>query len=776
MKQPQIVPANSVGYGDDAVPAEAVDAVDPLLNRDPEDDAEAQQKGPSQRWTFWSKQIAAALTHEKLFRAEAEASERAYFGPQKNVDSDGSDPNALIKIDEKVALIHANVEVLKPLIYSDTPQPVVRRRFYGDFKTDATDLMATEATQRLANYLLDVEDFDGAMMGARDDYLIAGRGGASVVYKATFEDVVDPATGVPAKVKTNERVMPRHREWRSLIFCPDVSWEELPWLAIEHNLTRGRIEKRFGKPVADKMAFNKPGLANSGKAAEDDDRLNSGVASVAPTGDTNSLSINPFDTAPVLEIWVRETGKVLWWSSCYTDDVMDEIDDPLSLEEFYPMPRPLLATTKGRRLTPRPDIRYYEQRAEECQIASDKMREILNIIAVAGLIPASTSETFKDLFSGKSQLIPVTAWVGLLQKGNVADLVQWLPLQPMIAALQALEQIRMRARDAMFEASGVSDVMRAATDPNETLGAQEMKGRFSGMRLSNQQRRMALFALNTLRLMVDVATGLFKTEFLAEICGMDLPMTEADREAEIARRQGLMEQYQAMAALHQQGVAMAQEQQAQAEAAAQAAQETGAPPPPVDMLDPGPPPEEPKFDKPVPETSWELVHERMKSDKRRKIMLAIETSSTILADEASDKEARVEFISAFASFVQALLPMVTTGQMPMSTMKEMLLFGVRGFPKSRSLETLIAQLPDELPTPEAKEEASITVAKIRAATDTLLQNDQQKHELQMKGVGILEKVADMASGSDKLPDLPPDPTPPESPAKAPAAKRKPTRK
>lgn len=771
MKQPEFIPAHSIGIGQDVVQAESMGQIAGGIERPAETDAEAKAKGPSERWTFWSQQIQAALTHEKLFRAEAEASERAYFGPQKNVDSDGSQPDALIKINEKTALIHANVEVLKPLIYSETPQPVVRRRFYGDFRTDATDLIATEATQRLSNYLLDVEDFDGAMIGARDDYLIAGRGGASAVYKAIFEDVIDEATGqITGKRKTNERVMPRHREWRTLLFCPDVSWEELPWLAIEHNLTRGRIEKRFGKEKADRMHFNKPGLANSGKPAEDDDRLNNGVTSVAPTTETQSTALNPFDTAAVLEIWVRETGKVIWWSACYPDDILDEINDPLKLEEFYPMPRPILASTKGRRLTPRPDIRYYEQRAEECEIASTKMREILNIIAVAGLIPSSTAENFKELFSGKSQLIPVSSWISLLQKGNVSELVQWLPLQPMIQALQALEQIRVRARDAMFEASGVSDVMRAATDPNETLGAQEMKGRYSGMRLANQQRRMALFALDMLRIMVDMATGLFSTEFLAEICGMDLPMTEAERLAEIERRQKMMEAYQAMAALYQKGVEMAQQTQAQEAAAAQA-QEAGMPPPvPAEpILDPGPPPEPPKFEKPVPDTSWELVHARMKSDIRRKITLSIETSSTILADEASDKEQRVEFISAFASFVQALLPMVGTGQMPMSTMKEMLLFGVRGFPKSRSLETLIAQLPDELPTPEAKEEAQVTVAKIKSATDTLLQDDQQKHELKMKGIELLERSADLLAQPDQLPDIPPDPTPKETPAR----KRKP---
>lgn len=781
MKTPNIVPEHTVAPGSETVPHEFLTGGSPL-DREPETADEAKQEGPSKSWTFWNQQISAALTHEKLFRAEGEATERLYFGRQEKSQSDGENENALIKIDEKTALVHANIDVLKPLIYSDTPQPVVSRRFNGDFKTDATDLMATEAVFRLAKYMLDTEDFDGAMIGCRDDWLIPGRGGATVVYKEVTQEVaepvLDPITGQPAidpitgqpttqmvQRVVNQRVMPRHREWRTVLFCPNASWDDLPWMAIEHSLTRSKIENRFGADIAAKMSYNRPGMANSTAPAEDDDRLQSSVGSVAPTTDTLATAISPFDTAPVMEIWDRESKRVIWWSSCYTDDVLDEADDPLKLDDFFPMPRPLLATTKGRRLTPRPDVRYYEQRAEECRIASEKMAEILNVIAVAGLIPASKADEFQKLFSGKNQLIPVESWISLLQKGNVGELVQWLPLAPMVAALQALQQMREQAKNAMFEASGVSDVMRAATDPNETAAAQNLKGRYSGLRLSERQRRMALYALDMLKMMLDVGTGLFETTLIAEICGMDLPMTEAEREAEIQRREAEMQSFMAQMALYQEGTQIAQMQMQQAEAAQQPPMEGQPPamPPAEPPLNPGPPPVEPKYEKKVPETSWELVHARIKSDLKRKITISIETTSTVLTDEANDKEQRVEFISAFATFVQTLLPLVGTGQMPMATMKEMLLFGVRGFPKSRSLETLINDLPDELPTPEAKEEASITVAKIKGEVDTMLQEAQHEHEIKMKGVELIQDAATKATQPDKSPDLPPDPTPKEAP-------------
>lgn len=740
MKKPdEIVAWGPVAIdGAELVPAEPVRLPDVV----PETFDEAEQRGPSAKWKFWNDQIQAALTHEKLFRAEAEACERAFFGPQQDMVGAGPDGKELPKISDRVALIHANVEVLKPLIFSETPQPIVRRRYNGDGGTDETDLMAVEAVQRLATYLLDTEDFDGAMEGARDDWLIAGRGVGSVVYKATFKtQPADPMMpeAVPAEVKTEERVATRHREWRRVLFCPGHAWEDTPWLSMEMSMTRGQIERRFPDHLK-YFAFNKKGLIGTNRAAEDDDTLRSPTTVIGNSGETDATVINPFDTTTVHEIWNRETKEVIWWSPDCTADVLDEIADPLALDGFYPMPRPLLASTKGRRMTPRPDIRYYEHRAEEIDIASKKMSEILNIISVSGLIPGNASEEFKKLFSGKSQIIPVAEWLTLMQKGGVNDMVQWLPLAPMIAALQALGQMREQSRQAMFEASGVSDIMRAQGDPNETATAQQIKGRYAGLRLSSRQRRMAIFALDMLRLMIDVAVGQFDTAYLARICGLDIPLTEADREAEIARREGLMQSFQKQAELHQTVTATGQQEQ-----------QAGLAP----SINPGPPPEPPKFKKPVSETSWELVHARIKDDLTRKITVSIETSSTILSDEASDKDARVEFIQAFASFVQTLLPLTATGQVPMTTMKELLLFGVRGFAKSRTLETLISQLPDEPQQGPPPEDPSVIVAKIRAEVDVELEKMKEAFDLKMKGVDLLTKAADHhAEGPGNGPDVP----------------------
>lgn len=692
--------------------------------------------GPT-AWRFWDRQIKAGLLHERRWRSEALACVRLYFGEDEDPGegvAEGTDAN---RVSDRVALVHGTVDVLRPLVYSDTPQPLVRRRFRGDGRPDETAAMAAEAGQRLADYLIETSDFDRAMEVARDDWLIAGRGNVRVLYKARTTTVPGPA-GVPVQVKTDERVVVRPVEWARGVLAPAASWEQLPWLAFEVPMTRGAIAERFGPEVAEKIAFTDAGLGDASRAPGDMERDRQGGFGVDAASGEVAASV--FDTVPVWEVWDRTEGRVLWWTKAYTAGLLDQEDDTLLLEGFFPCPRLLVATTKGQALTPRPDIRYYERRAREVDDASAKVRSILDALSVSGLFPGNMVPEIKQLLDGKNRMIPIADWIGLIDKGGTQQIVQWLPIEPMVTAIQALLQMREAAKAAMFEASGVSDVMRAQGDPNETATAQQMKGRYAGLRLSERQRRMAIFCRDTIRLMLEVALEHFDTATIAEVCSLELPLTEAERQSAI------------------QAQAMAQAAHAQAmqtyELMGQAV-EAGL------LAGPLPPPPEAPAEERIPGTSWELVHGRLRSDFARRITVAIETQSTVLADEQADKEARIEFLGAFATFVRELAPLAGSGQFDFKTVKELLLFGVRGFPKSRTLEGLIASLPDE-PQGEPPEDTQVTVAKIKAEVDrTIKEMDladheaERQHEAKMKGVELMAEGAKAAAPQSRTPQQTP---------------------
>jgi hypothetical protein len=716
------------------------------LGGSPETDDQAEQQGPDENAKFWNDQINAAMIYERRWRAEAEECEMLYFGEDNDPGSKSSDESNMNRITDKVALIHGTIDVLRPLLFSETPQPVVRRRFRGDGKTDETDLMVAEAGQRIAEYLLDTTDFDDAMAAARDDWLIAGRGSCRAYYKATMKDAEPEIAGADdpdaleeepreaAQVKASEEVKVGPTEWRRFLIAAGHGWNQAPWIAFETPMTRTKVIERFGQEKADAMAFNDKGLSGQSRAPGDDEKNNNLMGDDTDSGAQNN---NPFDTANVWEIWNRESGEVIWWcKEC--PELLDKSEDPLGLEHFFPTPKPLLATTKGQQMTPRPDIRYYERRANEIDLASKKMKTILDALSVSGLFPGTMQTEVKKLLDGTNQMIPVSDWIKLMDKGGSGNIIQWLPLQHMITAIQALAQLREGAKQAMFEASGVSDIMRAQGDPNETATAQQIKGRYAGLRLQDRQRKMALFARDMLRIMVEIAVEHFDTTTLADITGIPLPMSEMEREMMRMEQEMATAQHGEIMQMYQLAEQMVQE---------------GAMQGPLP-----PPPPEPKFER-IPETSWELVHQRLKDDFRRKISVTIETQSTILADEQADKEARIEFLGAFSQFVSQVAPLAGNGQFDFKTIKELLMFGVRGFPKSRTLESLISSMPEE-PQGEPPEDTAVTVAKIRGEIDKMIKemdmaNDEadRAHQLKLKGADMMGKAADIATQIDTPPQM-----------------------
>jgi hypothetical protein len=722
---------------------------------EPQSDAAAQSEGPDATWKFWSDQIKAGLRHEERWRKEAATCEDLWFGHEgQDVSIDPDAPQT--PVSDKTALIHANIEVLRPLLFSETPQPIVRRRFRGDGKSDETDLMAAEAGQRLAQYLLDTTCFDDVMAAVRDDWLIAGRGGGRVNYSVEMAPVslTDPGTGatITVEAKVDERASPRHVEWRRLLLAPAHAWEQMPWLAVETPMTRSAVKARFGEEIAAEISYTQQGLSEG-----DASRASNPFALPAAQAESGAQSISPFDTCTVWEIWNRDSREVIWWADGYKTGVLDRQPDPLGLEHFYPMPKPLLATTRGQQMTPRPDIAYYENRAREVDEASRKLRSILRVLSISGLYPGEMQDAIKRLLNGNNEMIPVQGWMSLMEKGGAAGAISWLPIDMLVAAAQALAHLREQAKQAMFEASGISDIMRSQGDPSETATAQAIKGRYAGLRLANRQRQMALYARDSLRLMLEIALEHFDTDRLASITALDIPLTEAERQATIMQQQMQMAEYERLAQMH---AALAQ------------AVEQGMMPGPVP-----PAPTPPEMDR-VPDTSWELVHDRLRSDFGRSISVSIETQSTILADEQSDKESRIEFITAMAGFVEKVAPLANTGRFDWKTLKELLLFGVRGFPKSRTLEGLLTSLPDEADG-QPPEDTAVTVAKIRAEVDQIVESMRmqdreldREHERQMKGVDLVAEAAQMAGGAE-VPRQPPAPaqapTPPPAPEPQPAA-------
>ena len=503
------------------------------------------EKKSSEKWLYWSMQMRAAQSNERRFRDEGIAAEKSYFGDEEKAFND----KEYLKDENKTNIIHANIEVLKPLLFSDVPDPIIRRRFGGDGgNREAEDRIAAIVCQRLAEYLIETSGFETAMELSRDDWLIPGRGTARAIYKAEYEQkpVIDPMTGQAAldpetdmpvmqEVKIKETVKCRHWPWQRTFYGAANTWDDIPYIMFETPMTKDKVKKRFDKEdqegaqqISELMNYPIKGLKNGTNVDGSTDMK--GYESDTDKETSGSSSVSPNDQCMVYEIWDRESKSVIWWSPHYREDVLDESDDPLGLEDFFDTPKPLLAVTKGGSLTPRPEIAFYRARAEEIDIATKKLHSLLEIISVSGFYPGNAVAEVEEILKGENKLVAIANWAAFMEKGGSGGMIQWLDISAIVNAAQALIQMSERSKQSLYEISGISDIVRGQSDPNETLGAQQLKGNYANIRLRDKQRKMHLFAREMIKLMVEISLEHFDIKTIKDITNLQLVETDAELE------------------------------------------------------------------------------------------------------------------------------------------------------------------------------------------------------------------------------------------------------
>lgn len=388
-------------------------------------------------------------------------------------------------------ILYSNVQTIKPAAYSNTPVPDVRSR--NDTKNPVTEA-AAELLQRALRSAQDLWGFDKPVESALLDRLLPGRG----VIRVRLE--VDEATLLP-------KVYPAYVHWRDFRFGSARQWSELPWIAFRHYLDRAEMSKRF-PDHAGKVNYN------AKRYCDPDDKK------VERSGDSDK---DAADCAEVWEVWWKEGRKVLFVVPGYAE-FLESMDDPLRLQDFYPLPEWLTANPTNDDMQPNPDFDQYEAQATELTHISDRITSLVQRIKINGFYDAASPQLSELLKSPDGTMLPVGATaVAGMTAGNVSQAVGYLPIRDMMQAIQQLYVAREAVKTEIYEISGISDIVRGSSNPNETATAQRIKGNFATLRLDDLRKDVATFCRDTLRLMAELMAEHFPAEVLVEMSGMQIP-------------------------------------------------------------------------------------------------------------------------------------------------------------------------------------------------------------------------------------------------------------
>jgi hypothetical protein len=422
-------------------------------------------------------------------------------------------PNARFNI------LWSNVQTIQPAIFARLPRPDVSRRFRDN---DPIGRVASMMLERALEFELEhYGDYKSAMNNSVLDRLLGGRGTAWVRYEPHFAaEEADMAEGAPddgfqVTEDSDEAETPEGMEnesperieyecapvdyvhWKDFGHTIARTWEEVTAVWRRVYMSRPALCERFGE----ELGYQIP-LDTQPDDLKQSYKTNDGVYE-----------------ALIYEIWDKETGKVLWISKSL-GKILDERDDPLGLENFWPCPKPLYSTLTTDSLEPIPDFVIYQDQARELDVLCDRIDGLINALKVRGVYDASASELQRLFSEGENNtMIPVSNWMAFAEKQGMKGAIDLIDLQPFASALMSCYQAMEQVKGQIYELMGIADIQRGQTDPSETLGAQIIKSNNAAGRLKTQQHAVVDFATSLLSIKAQIICNHFTDETLVQISG-----------------------------------------------------------------------------------------------------------------------------------------------------------------------------------------------------------------------------------------------------------------
>lgn len=633
---------------------------------------------PTAEVRHWLGEIASAKRREKDYRKDGKEVIEIYSG----------------KCPDKVPfnILYSNVETLLPALFSQTPRPVVQRRFKDE---DPLGKAAAIAAQRMLEFLCDTnvegyETFDQSMRYATLDGLLPGRGVTSIKYDA---EIIEPEEGSdnPPVVKW-EQVCPDSRGWDKVYFGYARKWSKVPWLAYEEFLDKDECERLFGKEVTAKIIFTK---------GEDEDEEEKGTGT---GGRDEADEQGSRKTALVYQIWDRTGGKrILYVSPTYNDGYLKEEDDPLGLTGFFNCPRPLQFIEKSNDLMPVAMYKLYENQAKELNRITVRLGKVVEALKVRGIYDGNLGSQLGDLFGqSDNSLIPAETASALATEKGLDNAIWFMPIDKLIVVATNLVAAREQCKRVIYEITGVSDIIRGQSVASETLGAQKIKESWGTMRLKRLQKEVQRYSRDVLRLMLEIAATKFSVETWASATGLPFVTSAQKQQAQM--------------------IAQMQQQQAMMQ-------------PQVPGQPPAEPPIDPEIQKALSAPEWEAVLELLKNDMQRSYRIDIETNSTIDVEATEDQKQIGDFMNAMGQLMAGLTPMVETGGMPFEAAQSLLLAVVRRFRFGTEVEDHFKNMkPPQKANPEA-DKAKAEMAKAQQELQVRqaeMQMEQQQFQAEMQ--------------------------------------------
>ena len=412
----------------------------------------------------------------------------------------------------RLNMYHSNIVTIRSMLFGKLPEVDISRS-----NDDAQDDVARVASLMLRRMLQnDIgtpnDEYSDSLRMNLDDRLMPGLGVSRVRYEFDEEekttasiDSIEGATLAEEFTETfvtGERAPIEYVYWRDFAWSPARTWAEVRWVAFRAHLTRDQLIERFGEEIGKKIP-----LTSTQQSKNDKD-----------TFEKDSPMADAWSRAELWEIWNKQTKKVTWWCKDFPT-ILDEVDDPLQLTGFFPIPKPMASNITTSAYMPIPDYCMASDLYNELDKLETRISLITDAVKVVGVYDKAAEGVKRMMNEGiENDLIPVDNWAMWAEKGGLRGMVDWMPFETIAGVLIHLTARRKDVESLLFQITGMSDVMRGAESSGGPVSATErsLQARYSSVRIQALQDEFANYATDLIRLRAEVITKHFSPETIVK--------------------------------------------------------------------------------------------------------------------------------------------------------------------------------------------------------------------------------------------------------------------
>ncbi|TIT64356.1 MAG: hypothetical protein E5W90_22930 [Mesorhizobium sp.] len=675
----------------------------------------------------WLARVEAAGKLEKNWMDDAEKAVKAYTGETRSQDLTSS---TALGGTYDFNILFANTETIVPAIINSPPAPDIRRRF-ADEDPAAADV--AEIIERAIRKQVDDSKLQVELEAQAQDGFLAGRGivrlrfksdivkdettnaeleqasanadGGTTVRTATAGDDVEsgdeysaPSGASAADGSTSERLANECIEfeavsWRDYRHGPAKRWGARPWDAFRFIVQREDEGSVFD---ADLISTQTDDVEKKARGESDDDL----------TG---------------WEIWDKSSRKVIFIED--NGVILKKVDDPLGLSNFFPIAAPVQPIEVTGRLMPVNPFAIYRKLADELDLTTKRINLITNKMRVKGWYPGDAGDIKAMVDADDDDFVPIANADIWAANGGLQGAVAFWPVEKFILVLRELYASRDQTKQAIYEITGISDIVRGASKAQETLGAQQIKSQWGSLRIQKMQRMMECSARELFVMMSEIIPAKFSHETLQQMTGVQIIPAPQDLQPVTPPP------------APPQGAQIPPEQQKQLQQAMQAAQEA-------------------EKARQAKLAKLADIQRLLSQPLAMSYRVDVESDSTIKADLTRQKSETAEFMQAAGAYWAAVGPLVQQGALSKEVAVEIFAANSRLFNLGKSVEDTLEKMvtdakeaADQPPPPNPEQQKAEADAKAREAdtaakaadvkikTEAAAQNmqfDRERHDMTMK--------------------------------------------